>query len=166
MDIQASADVQFNELNQVHKNILLDTVLSFAKLDGSIAYLRAVIEGRDVIEASREYGLEKASAHLQKIYKYCRDNAVTSVLAPHFKTYKKAYENYYKTRHHIVHSYCVGSSASDQDILVFLKFEVHGSDKLAQDRIHISEFQKSIQWAKKFDELCWKLIDEIRPSET
>ena len=158
-DVPLRLEDLVRELEQDHREAMLDLVLAWGSLDGAISALLAHVLGVDPVDGA---ALLKGVPTWEK-FEAMRD-AVKSVpggdeAAKVIRKHKKSYERHAATRDIIAHSHCAGYWAVDPEYVIFAKFERVGDDGLAVDRVPPQEMQRATRWGRAMTDLAWKIID-------
>jgi hypothetical protein len=153
------AEVDEN-LEQRHRDAMLDVVLSWASLDGALGMLLSGVRGLSLYDGAAVVGSMPASAILAEVHKAIRTAMVRADPNEHdtfvrvanaIRRYKKKYENFSVIRNRITHAYCKGVWTVDRNFVVFMILQQHGSSDLAIECVHI----ENMEMATKFgSHLC------------
>lgn len=107
MAITASIDVNRVrvELEQRHRDAMLDLVLAWGSLDGAFGALLSSLLGVPLAEGAEQIGKFSSSGKLAAIIKIVRNAAGGVNAARILKRHKKTYERYSFARNRIAHSH-------------------------------------------------------------
>ena len=143
-------------LEQRHRDAMLDLVLTWGSLDGAFGMLLSSVRGLPLDQGAEQIGRLPSSAKLAKVCKVLRDAPGGARI---MKKHKKNYELYSRPRNRIAHSNCVGVWTRDRDFIVFATFEKVADNELAIDCIPIQEMQRATRWGRAMRDLALKLAD-------
>ncbi len=147
------------DLEQRHRDAMLDLVLAWGSLDGALGMLLSRVGGVPFDRGAELIGKRANSAKLEDVCKILRNVPGGADAARIFKKHKKNYERHSVIRNYIAHSHCVGFLTRDRDIIVFAIFEKVGDNTLAVDAVPIQEMQRATRWGRAMIAMALKLAD-------
>ena len=147
-------------LEQRHRDAMLDLILEWAKIDGSLGWFLAALHGFDPVDGAILIEGMKAG----QIFADAR-NAIRAMIggdqaSKAIKKMKLAYESYAPTRNRIAHSCCAGIDAADNDRIVFLIYSTEGGG-LASETDHIDTIKQATAYAKTLNGYLWQVSERI-----
>ena len=151
------------ELEQRHRDAMLNLVLAWGELDGALGMLLSVASGVPMADGAEKFGRIPGSEKLQRLFKAVREHPEGKNAARQIRKHKKAYELHSFPRNRIAHSKCLGIKRVDRDFIVFAAFEKYGVDELIIDAIPIQMMERATRWGKAMTGLALKLVDQIDP---
>ena len=149
------------DLEQRHRDAMLDLVLAWGSLDGALGMLLSCVLGLPLDQGAELIGKLPGSARLAKVRKALQNVPGGADAARILKRHKKNYERHSIPRNRIAHSRCVGVWTRDRNYIVFTTFEKVGDNELAVDAIPIEEMQRATRWGKAMTALALKLADAL-----
>ena len=141
-------------LEQRHRDAMLDVVLAWGSLDGALGMLLSGVRGLSLYEGAAEVGAMPASAILAEVHKAIRTAMTRADASEHetflrvastIRRYKKKHEALSVVRNRIAHAHCKGVWKVDRNFIVFMIFQQQG-DGLAVQCIPI----ENMEYAAKF----------------
>ena len=147
------------DLEQRHRDAMLDLVLAWGSLDGALGMLLSRVGGVPFDRGAELIGKRANSAKLEDVCKILRNVPGGADAARIMKKHKKNYELHSRPRNHIAHSHCAGVWTQDRDYIVFAVFEKVADNKLAVDTIPIQELQRATRWGRAMTAMALKLVD-------
>jgi hypothetical protein len=155
-------------LEQRHRDAMLDLILAWAKIDGSLGWFLSMLHGFDPAEGAILIEDMKPGQIFADARKAIRQMAGGDQAAQKIKKMKLAYENYAPIRNRIAHSFCAGISTENADLIVFLVYSKEG-DGLAVEVDHIDTIKRATTYAKALDGYLWEVsnrIEKLRGANT
>lgn len=143
------------ELEQRHRDVMLDLVLTWGTLDGAFGMLLSRVLGVPLAEGAKQIGKLHNSVKLTKVCKILRDAPGGADATRIMKKHKKAYKRYSFPRNRIAHSRCAGIWTQDRRFIVFQNFEKVGDNELAVYAIPLKEMQRATRWGQRMT--AWAL---------
>ncbi|MBX2830428.1 MAG: hypothetical protein KTR23_04500 [Rhodospirillales bacterium] len=137
------------ELQQHHRDALLDLVLVWGGLDGSLGILLADVVGLPLAAAAEMIGTMPSWKKLDELTKLIKAYPNSEVAVKKLKKLKKTYEKYSGIRNQIAHSKCLGYYKPDPQYILFAKFEKMEDDQLAIDCIPLQKFAAATLWGQE-----------------
>jgi uncharacterized protein YicC (UPF0701 family) len=148
-----------SDLEDRHRQPMLDVVMAWATIDGALGMLLAKVlamrpaEGAELVEGlSTGLKFQEIAAMLRKV-------EGGQYAAAKLRRYKKRYERLSSSRNHIAHSHCPGCLTAEPDFVVFQKFERVGQDELAAYLVPVHEIQRAAKWGRALAQLIYRLVD-------
>lgn len=151
------------ELDQRHRDAMLDLVLAWGELDGALGMLLSAASGIPMADGAEKFGRLPGSKKLQQLFKAVRAHPQGADAAKQLRKHKKAYERHSFPRNRIAHSKCIGIKRLDRDLILFAAFEKHGVDELTLDAIPIQVMERATRWGKGMTRVALKIVDQIAP---
>ena len=145
------------DLEQRHRDVMLDLVLTWGTLDGALGMLLSRVLGVPFVEGAELIGTSSNAAKLTKARKILRNAPGGADAARIMKKHEKTYERYSFPRNRIAHSRCAGVWMQDRHFIVFQNFEKVGDDELAVYAIPIEEMQRATRWGRAMTHFALKL---------
>jgi hypothetical protein len=154
------SDVE-RELEQRHRDALLDVIMSWASLDGALGMMLARIARITPVEAATLVEKMPATALFAEMRRIMlRSPAAHAVEAARtLKKHKKSYERIAPIRNMIAHSHCAGYWRKYPDYVVFMTFQKVGDDALAVDAVNIHGMNRAALWARAMRELAQQIAN-------
>jgi hypothetical protein len=156
-----------DELEQRHRDAMLDVILAWGSLDGALGMMLARIVGITPVEAAELVEKMPATARLAEMRRIMLKST-----APHaadaartLKKHKKSYEALAPVRNMIAHSHCVGYWRKHPDYVVFLTFQKVGPDALAVDGLNVHGMHHATRWARAMRKLAHEISNVPYPTE-
>ena len=147
------------ELEQRHRDAMLDLVLAWGALDGALGVLLSSLLGEPLAEGAAKIGKMPASKKMQRMQEILEDAPGGADAARIMRKHKKTYERFSKPRNRIAHTRCLGVWAVDPDYVVFQAFEKVADDQLALYRQPIQEMVHATRWGKALTEVALRAAD-------
>ena len=147
------------DLEQRHRDAMLDLVLAWGSLDGALGMLLSRVRGLPMDQGAELIGRRPNSAKLAEVCRVLRNSPGGADAARIMKKHTKNYELHSRPRNHIAHSHCAGVWTQDRDYIVFAVFEKVADNKLAVDAIPIQEMQRATRWGRAMTAMALKLVD-------
>ncbi len=148
-------------LEQRHRDAMLDLVLAWGSLDGALGMLLSCVRELPLHQGAELIGKRPSSANLAEVCKVLRNTPGGADAARIMEKHKKNYELHSRPRNRIVHSHCVGVWTQDQNFIVFAKFEKVANNVLAVYRIPIEEMQCATRWGLAMKDTALKIADAL-----
>ncbi len=148
-------------LEQRHRDALLDLVLAWGSLDGALGILLSCVRGLPLDQGAELIGRRPSSAKLAEVCKVLRNAPGGADAARIMKKHKKNYELHSRPRNRIAHSRCLGVWTQDRNCIVFAIFEKVANNVLALEAIPIHEMQRATRWGRAMRDLALKLADAL-----
>ena len=149
------------DLEQRHRDAMLDLVLTWGALDGALGVLLSCVQGLPLDQGAELIGRRPNSAKLDEICKVLRNSPGGADAARIVEKHKKHYELHAHPRNRIAHSRCRGVWTQDRNFIVFMTFEKVADNELAVDLIPIQEMQRATRWGRAMSDLALKLADAL-----
>ncbi len=149
------------DLEQRHRDAMLDLVLAWGSLDGAFGILLSRVQGLPLDQGAELIGRLSSSRKLEEVCKVFRNTPGGADAARIMKKHKKNYELHSRPRNRIAHSRCVGVWTRDRDFIVFATFEKVGDNELAVDATPIQEMQRATRWGRAMRDMALKLADAL-----
>jgi hypothetical protein len=150
------------DLEQRHRDVMLELVLAWGTLDGALGMLISGIRGLPFHEGAEQIGAMPASAEFAEFSKAMRWAGFPET-ASTIKRYKKVYEAFSVIRNRIAHSHCLGIWTVDRDFIVFALFQKIGNNQLAIQSIPIQNMQKAIAFGTDMNAKVMEVVKVICP---
>ncbi len=150
-----------SDLEQRHRDAMLDLVLAWGELDGALGILLSGVRGLPLDQGAELVGRRPNSAKLEDICKVLRNAPGGADAARIVEKHKKHYELHAHPRNRIAHSRCRGVWTQDRNFIVFMTFEKVADNELAVDLIPIREMQRATRWGRAMRDLALKLADAL-----
>lgn len=147
------------DLEQRHRDAMLDLVLAWGSLDGAFGILLSCVRGLPLDQGAELIGRLPSSAKLAKVCKVLRNTPGGADAARIMNKHKKNYELHSRPRNRIAHSRCAGVWTQNRDVIVFATFEKVADNKLAVDLIPMQEMQRATRWGRAMRDMALKLAD-------
>lgn len=147
------------ELEDRHREAMLDLVLAWGSLDGSIGALVAHTLGMTPAEGADYVNRMPMGKRFETIRDALKDAPNGGQAADIIRKHKKSYERFSKTRNIITHSHCAGFWRLDPDFVLFAKFELAENNGLAVDQVPVQEMQRATRWGRAMNAVAWKIVD-------
>lgn len=147
------------DLEQRHRDAMLDLVLAWGSLDGALGMLLSRMLGLPLDQGAELIGKHSGSAKLAKVRRLLRNAPGGANAARIMKKHKKNYERYSSARNRIAHSHCAGVWTRNRDFIVFAVFEKVEDNELAVEAIPIKDMQRATRWGRAMTALALKLAD-------
>lgn len=154
------------ELEQRHRDAMLDLVLAWGELDGALGMLLSAASSIPMADGAQKFGRLPGSEKLQQLFKAVRAHPNGTNAAKQIRKHKKAYELHSFPRNRIAHSKCLGINRLDRDFILFAAFEKYGDDELIIDAIPIQVMERATRWGKAMTGVALKIVDRIAPLPT
>ncbi len=148
-------------LEQRHRDAMLDLVLAWGSLDGALGMLLSCVRGLPLDQGAELIGRRPSSAKLAEVCKVLRNAPGGADAARIMKKHKKNYELHSRPRNRIAHSRCVGVWTQDRNFIVFATFAKVTDNELAVDLVPIQEMQRATRWGRAMKDLALKLADAL-----
>ena len=145
------------DLEQRHRDAMLDLVLAWGSLDGALGMLLSRVLGVPFDQGAELIGRLPSSARLTKVRKILRDAPAGAIAARIMKKHKRSYAQHSFARNRIAHSHCVGIWTRNRDFIVFAAFEKVEDNALALDAIPIQQMQRATRWGRAMTAFAVKL---------
>ena len=120
------------ELEQRHRDAMLDLVLAWGSLDGALSMLLSRVLDVPFDQGAELIDKMPSSAKLTEVRKVLRSAPGGANAARIMKRHKKNYAHHAFPRNRIAHSHCVGVWTRNRHYIVFATFEKVG-DNSARD---------------------------------
>lgn len=143
-----------SELEQRHRDAMLDLVMAWASIDGALGMLLAKVLNVPAVEGAKRVERMSTDTKFNKIAKILRSASGGQQAAVKLRRYKKRYAKLSTPRNHIAHSHCAGCLTADPDYVIFQKFEPFGQDELAVYLVPLKEIQRAAHWGRAM----WQLV--------
>ncbi len=150
-----------SDLEQRHRDAMLDLVLAWGELDGALGILLSGVRDLPLVQGAELVGRRANAAKLEEICKVLRNAPGGADAARIVKKHKKHYELHARPRNRIAHSRCRGVWTQDRNFIVFMTFEKVADNELAVDLIPIQEMQRATRWGRAMSDLALKLADAL-----
>ena len=138
---------------------MLDLVLAFANLDGSVAFLASMIAGLNPREGADKLGRKTIGDKLKIAIKILKDQGREDDAAV-LQTVKDQYPGRSALRNRIAHSRCAGVRRSDPTRVIFLPYEGEGpDDSLALEIYGPPAFEMDRKWAEEMHISFMQVVD-------
>jgi hypothetical protein len=147
------------DLEQRHRDAMLDLVLAWGSLDGALGMLLSCVQGLPLDQGAEQIGKRSSSAKLEEVCKVLQNTPGGVDAARILKKHKKNYERYSRTRNRIAHSRCEGVWTRNRDFIVFMVFEKVEDNELALYATPIQEMQRATRWGRVMEGFALKLAD-------
>jgi len=154
------------ELEQHHRDAMLNLILAWGSLDGALGMMLARVLGITMIEGAEIVAKMPASARFAEMRRLMLRASAGESVARMLKKHKKSYERHSQTRNFIAHSHCAGIWTKDRDYVVFATYEKVGPDELAVDAVPIQEMHKATAWGGAMCKLALAIADVPYAEET
>ena len=151
------------ELDQRHRDAMLDLVLAWASLDVALGMLLSGVRGLPLHEGAEQIGVMGATAKLNEVYKAVRAVPGAAEAARKLKKHKKNYEIHAAPRNSVAHACCVGVSSTDADYVVFTAFKKFGADQLVCDAIPVQQMHRATVWGRAMRDLVMRMVNVYYP---
>ena len=161
---QLSEDVE-RHIPRSAKVIIADIVMTWARVDSTIAQLSGASFALDPTAAAIIFKRSSVSDKLEKVRQLNlqlgrNDNAQA------IRKLKKQYDERSKVRNLIAHAHCAGVLKKKPLRLVFTPFEAHGGfGNLAIEIVPLLALEESIDWGRQLDRNIWKMLREYQPPD-
>ena len=144
------------DLEQHHRDAMLDLILVWGSLDGAIKTLLSDLKGYNLQEGADRFekmSASKAIGEIRDVYrnKYGHMQEGQSI-ASNWRKIKKKYERHSKARNTIAHSHCVGFLKDHPNYIIFLPFKRHADDLMACDCVPMEQMHVAQTWGEKLKE--------------
>ncbi len=150
-------------LEQRHRDAMLDLVLAWGSLDGAFGMLLSCVRDLPLDQGAELIGKLPSSAKLAEVCKVLRNAPGGTDAARIMKKHMKSYELHSRPRNRIAHSRCVGVWTRNRDFIVFATFQKVADNELAVDLIPIQEMQRATRWGRAMRDMVLKLVDALSP---
>ena len=147
------------DLEQRHRDAMLDLVLAWGSLDGALGMLLSRVLGVPFDQGAELIGKLPSSARLTEVRNILRNAPGGADAARTMKKHKKDYKRHSLARNRIAHSHCVGVWTRNRDFIVFAAFEKVQDNALALYAIPIQEMQRATRWGRAMTAFALKLAD-------
>ena len=146
------------DLEQRHRDAMLDLVLAWGSLDGALGVLLSDVLGVPLDQGAEQFGSGKygSTKMLNEVRKALKKAPGGANAASIMKKLKKNYEQFSIVRNRIAHSHCKGVWTCDRNYIVFMKFEKVEANKLALYAIPIQEMEHATNWGLELRDLALK----------
>lgn len=144
-------------LEQRHRDIMLDLVLTWASLDGALGMMLTRSLGISLPAGAHEVGRLSSSNKFEELREQMLQSPDGQETAALIRRHKKQYERHSKVRNQITHAHCAGFWTVDPEYVVFLKFERAGEEDLAVDRVPLDAMLSAIRWGRAMREVALKI---------
>ena len=151
-------------LEQRHRDVMLDLVLAWGSLDGALGMLLSSLQGNPFDEGAQAIGTSTNSAKLREIRKILQDTPGGADAAGVMEKHEEAYKRHSFPRNRIAHSRCAGIWTQDPRFIVFQNFEKVEENELAVYAIPIEEMQRATRWGEAMTKLALRLADALAPA--
>ncbi|MER8393475.1 hypothetical protein NKH10_16390 [Mesorhizobium sp. M1340] len=151
-------DIALNQLTARHREVMLDVILVWAKLDGAMGLMVAKILNMHPVDGADFVQQLSTPKRFNEIYRKLRSQPGGEAAARSMKKHKRQYELRSKVRNRIAHSNCAGHLNSRPNWIVFLRYEREG-DGLAVEVTSIEEMQDAIRWGRAMTDLALKVSE-------
>ncbi|MAZ33439.1 MAG: hypothetical protein CMO06_09870 [Thalassospira sp.] len=145
------------ELQQHHRDALLDLVLVWGGLDGALGILLADVVGLPLATAAEMIGTMPSWKKFNELIKLIGTYPNSEAAVQKLKKLKKNYEKYSVIRNQIAHSKCLGYYKHDPQYVLFAKFEKTANDQLALDCVPLQEFATATRWGQKMHDFTMEI---------
>lgn len=149
------------DLEQRHRDVMLDLVLTWGSLDTALGMLVSCVRGLPLDQGAEVIGRRPGSAKLAEVCRHLRNTPGGADAADIMEKHKRSYEQHARPRNRIAHSRCAGYWTRDPEFIVFATFEKVADDELAVDLIPIQEMQRATRWGRAMRDLALKLADTL-----
>jgi hypothetical protein len=153
------------ELEQQHRETMLDLILAWASLDGALGMMLARAIGIPMADGAELLAKVPASARFAEMRRLMLNPPGSPQAATILKKHKKTYEKYSRVRNLIAHSHCAGIWKKDREFVVFATFEKVGDDNLAIDAVPLQEMKRATVWGYAMRDVALKIADVPYASE-
>lgn len=147
------------ELEQRHRDAMLDLVLAWGSLDGALGMMLSRTIGIPLIDGAELIGKMPASARFAQMRKLMLANPGGAEAARTLKKHKRSYERYSTPRNFVAHSHCAGVWTKDRDYVVFATFEKVEPDGLAVDAVPLDEMKRATAWGRAMAKVALAIAD-------
>ncbi len=147
------------DLEQRHRDAMLDLVLAWGSLDGALGILLSCVRGLPLDQGAELIGRRPNSAKLAEVCKVLRNAPGGADAARTMKKHKKNYELHSRPRNRIAHSRCAGVWTRDRDFIVFAPFEKVEHNALAVDAVPIQEMKRATECGLALAAWALKIVD-------
>jgi len=150
-----------HELEQRHRDAMLEVILSWASLEGALGMMLARIVGITPVQAAELVEKMPAAARFVEMRRIMLESTAPHALeaAQKLKKHKKSYEALAPVRNMIAHSHCVGYWRPHPDFVVFMTFKKVGPDALAVDGLNVHAMNHATRWARAMRQLAQEISD-------
>ncbi|KCV83590.1 hypothetical protein ATO10_02480 [Actibacterium atlanticum] len=148
-------------LKPVHREAMLDLVLTWGTLDGMLAMLLAHMMGVSYSEAADTIGKKSGSGKLAEMIRLIKDRESAREFSNFLKRHKRQYERHSVLRNRIAHGHCAGYLLADDNYVIFAMFERHGDTNMAVDAVPVEEMERATKWGKALAEFIMRTIDKL-----
>ena len=152
------------DLEQRHRDAMLDLVLTWGTLDGALGMLLSRVLGVPFDQGAELMSKMPSSARMAEVRKVLRNAPGGADAARIVKKHKKNYERYSFARNRIAHSHCAGVWTRDQDYIVFAPFKKFEDNLLAVDAIPIQDMQRATRWGRTVTAMALEIVDGNPPA--
>ncbi|RLP21992.1 hypothetical protein [Mesorhizobium sp. YM1C-6-2] len=153
-------DIVLSRLTDAQRDVMLDVILVWGKLDGAMGMMVAKALGKHPVEGADFVKDMSTSSRFLEIYKQLKDHPGGQAAARTMKKHKKKYELWSKVRNRIAHSNCVGHLRGRPDWIVFQLYQREG-EGLAIEATSIEEMKNAIRWGRAMTDLALKVSEPI-----
>ena len=142
------------------REVLLDVILAWARLDMATAFFVASVSGLNPDEGADKYGRKEIAEKLKRACSALKVRGEDGH-ASKVREIAEAYPEKALVRRRIAHSRCAGVRKSMPSRVVFLPFEREGPPgNLAVEVIDISKFADAAEWANEVHEYFMQHVDD------
>lgn len=142
------------ELEQRHREVMLNLVLTWGSLDGALGMMLSRSLGVALPDGAELVGRLSSSMKFEELRKQLLQSPNGQDAAKLIRRHKKKYEHHSKVRNQITHSHCAGFWTVDPEYVVFLKFERVGDQDLAVDRVPLDAMVEATNWGRMMKEFA------------
>ncbi|WP_339861409.1 hypothetical protein [Thalassospira alkalitolerans] len=154
------------ELQQHHRDALLDLVLVWGALDGALGILLADVVGLPLAIAAEKIGAIPSWKKFDELIKLIKTYPDSETVVKKLKRIKKTYEKYSGVRNQIAHSKCLGYYKHDPQYVLFAKFEKTANDQLAMDCIPLQQFAIATRWGQEMHGFAMQISSLLYENNT
>lgn len=163
LELEPFDPVDISTLETRHKEVMLDLILTWAKLDGDLGILLSYIKGFPLPKGVDEFGSLPTWMKFKRIIEVGNEDPAGRLIAKFFRRHKKQYEKHSLPRDRIAHANCVGIWTKQPDYIVFLPFQLTSDGDMAIDRVPIAQMQRAIRWGTWMHDVTDRIINRIAP---
>lgn len=159
MVIVAEEDIDREGIQQRHRDVMLDLILTWGSLDGALGIMLSRITGQPLVETAQQFLKSNGSTRFHEMRKAIKAVPGGEGAASKLKKYKKKYEEYADVRNAIAHSHCAGTWKKDHNFLAFAAFEPVDGDQLGLNLIPLEEMIRATDWGRAMIALAVKIAN-------
>ena len=143
------------------REVMLDLVLAWANLDGSVAFLAAATGGLNPSQGAERFGRKVIADKLIAAAKSLKASGHDADAA-RVQRISDEYPDKAKLRRRVAHSRCAGVRRSDPSRVVFLPYETEGPDgHLAMEIYGLDAFAADTAWARRVHGVFLDAVDRL-----